>query len=390
MLKEAINGYVVTLTKQWEHDRTKSVGASEIGLCARKVFWTKFENTARGVPRDDDWEDAWGARIRGTIMESAFWAPAMKLKFGDNILYSGPDQRTFVSGYISATPDALIINQSRDCLKHLGVPDIGPSGVLLAESKTVDPRTNLVEAKVENYMQTVVQMGLVRECTDYKPDYDVLTYTDASFWSEVSEFAVPFDSALYDVAKRRAAIIINAESGKELKPEGWIAGGKECSFCPFVKACGVERRAVPQNNARATPQFVAEISDYARKYNELQAIVDRDTTGLKELAHTIKERLKDKGVRRIEGVVNWYKVAGRNYWKSKEMAAKLLELGIDTDEYASVGEESDRLVVSASIPTTMSRPRMLLPGKQRRHANVKPIRTRAKTKTKTKTKSVRR
>lgn len=362
MLKQAFIEYAKTLDTPFKHDRSKTVGASEIGLCARKVFWTKFEKTSRGVARDGDWEEQWGARIRGTIMESAFWAPAMQLRFGDNILFSGRDQRTLQIDYISATPDAVLINQPRDCLKHLGVDDIGESGCILAECKTIDPRTNLVEAKTENYMQTIVQMGLMRECTEHKPNYDVLSYIDASFWSEVVEFAVPFDAGLYEVAKQRAAIIINAENGRELKPEGWIAGGKECSFCPFVGPCGVERRTVPLQNSRATPQFVAEIADYANSYNRMAANISFEETQLRDLQNTIKERLRDKGVRRIDGVVNWYKVGGRTYYKASAMKDKLLELGEDVDDYAAVGEESDRLVVSANIPAEYSRPALLLPG----------------------------
>jgi hypothetical protein len=221
-------------------------------------------------------------------------------------------------------------------------------------------------------MQTIVQMGLIREQTPYKPNYDVLTYTDASFWSEVSEFAVPFDETLYKTAKQRAAIIMNASNGGELKPEGWIAGGKECAFCPFVKACGVERTAVPPHNVRATPQFVAEIADYARQANVLETEIERRDKALKDLQDTIKTRLREKGVRRIAGVVNWYRVGGRTYYSVNDMKAKLAELGEDTDDYAKVAEASDRLVISASIAAENVRPTMLLPGKRRKGGTRKP------------------
>jgi hypothetical protein len=359
MISEAMADYVRTLDKEWQHDRTKSVGASEIGLCARKVFWNKHENRPKGVKRDADFEDMWGARIRGTIMESAFWVPAVNKRFAGFIRYSGPDQKTLINGTLSATPDALVVDQPRDALQEFGIDDIGESGCFLLECKTIDPRTNLVEAKVENYMQTIVQMGLIRELTEYKPEYDLLTYTDASFWSEVSEFVVQFDQKMYDTAKLRADIIINADKGTDLKPEGWIAGGKECSFCPWVGPCGVERRSVPMHNAKATPQFVAEIADYAIKCNNLTASIEFAEHQLRDLQNTIKERLRDKGVSRIDGVVNWYKVAGKQYYSAKGMRERLQQLGEDTDRFAKLGEPSDRLVITATsslLPTAIALP----------------------------------
>src|SRR3954470_741978 len=106
MLKEAIDQYAASLNTWFHHDRSKSVGASEIGQCARKTFWVKHEGT---VPRDADWFDRYGARVRGSIMEEAFWQPALKAKFGDRVLVSGKDQKTLQLGYLSATPDALIV-----------------------------------------------------------------------------------------------------------------------------------------------------------------------------------------------------------------------------------------------------------------------------------------
>jgi hypothetical protein len=54
----ALDAYAATLNKTFEHDRTQSVGASEIGQCARKVFWTKNElDPAHRAPRDVDYQE---------------------------------------------------------------------------------------------------------------------------------------------------------------------------------------------------------------------------------------------------------------------------------------------------------------------------------------------
>lgn len=360
MLRQIIDQYAASLNREWNYDRSKSVGASEIGQCARKTYWMKAEGTKRGVQRDPDWEDKYGARIRGTVMESAFWQPAMEARFGDNLLRSGDAQITLKLGNLSATPDALVINQPRDAMKDIGVIDIG-SDCFMAECKTIDPRTNLIEAKAENLFQVHVQLGLTRELTEYKPVFDLLSYMDASFWSEIIEYPVEFDPEIYQAAKDRATVIMSAGHASELPPEGWIAGGKECSFCPFVRPCGVERRSVPQNNVKATPQFVAEITDYCVEANRLETALEADQIRLRSIQQTIKDRLREKGVKRIQGVVNWYEVAGSTHYGSKAMRERLTELGEDAEEFANVGNPSDRLVIAA-MPAALPVKR-LLPGK---------------------------
>jgi hypothetical protein len=352
MLKQIIDSYANTLNKQFHHDRTKTVGASEIGQCARKTYWVKHEGTYKGAKRDIDWFDRYGARVRGTVIEEAFWQPALRAKFGDKLLVSGKEQKTLQSGYLSATPDALIVNLPSDCLKDLGVADIG-SDCLMAECKSIDPRTNLVEAKTENLFQCEAQLGLVRELTPYKPNYDLLTYVDASFWSEIIEYPVEYDPDIYYAAKDRATVIMTAEAATDLPPEGWIAGGKECSFCPFVGACGVERRSIPKDNKAATPQFVAEITDYCDQHNQLKANITAEEKRLRTVQQTIKDRLREKGVRRIEGVVNWFEVKGAVRYGPNKMKARLEELDEDVEQFASVDDPSDRLVIAA-IPVATS------------------------------------
>lgn len=369
MLKAIIDEYAATLEKKWSHDRSKTVGASEIGQCARKTLWTK-----QGKKPDDDWTETYGARVRGTIIEENFWYPALAARYGDALIHAGPKQKTLVKGYLSATPDALILNQPPDALKMLGIPDIKGT-CFMAECKTIDPRANIIEAKTENLFQVHVQLGLTRELTDHQPVYNVLTYTDASFLSEVIEFPVEFDPKIYRAAEDRATVIMTAKHGAELPPEGWIAGGKECSFCPFVKPCGVERRSVPRENKKATPQFVAEITDYAREINSLKQQIMTAEKKQREMEQTLKDRMREKGVRRIEGVVNWYKVSGSVHYKGAAMKQRLIELGEDVDEFASEGEETDRLVIAA-IPAVI--PGTFVPGTLKKR-KIKRANTKART-----------
>src|SRR5262249_35664409 len=72
--------------------------------------------------------------------------------------------------------------------------------------------------------------------TQWKPNYAVISYTDASFWDRVTEFAIPFDETIFANAKTRAETIMGAASASELEP-GLIAGGFECRWCPFKETC---------------------------------------------------------------------------------------------------------------------------------------------------------
>jgi hypothetical protein len=355
MIKDALDAYAASLNRKWEHDRSQTVGASEIGQCARKTYYTKVENDPTyGFVRDPDYADRWGAKMRGTLMENEFWAPAMKAKYGDKLLYSGKDQQSFVSGFLSATPDGLLTGLPPDALAHLGVPFLPQDttrfgGTIMAECKSADPRTNLDEAKPVNIFQTHVQMGIVRESTIYRPTHSLLSYMDASFWDDVKEFVIPFDQGIYDAGKARATQIMTATSPSELEPEGYLAGGRECELCPFTGACGVVRMSVPtEKNVPVDPQFAAEIADMSREIAALEKTVDAESVQLRTLKQALKDRLREKKIRKIPGIVSWSSVKGRKAYDNKKIQEAAVAAGIDIEQFVTTGEPTDRLSVTAA------------------------------------------
>lgn len=339
MIKEALDEFATSITKTWPHDRTKTVGASEIGLCARRMHFVK-----KAKAHDDSHVEGWGARMRGNVMESELWVPAMEKKFGKRYLHGGALQKTFADKWLSATPDGLVVGLKRDALKHLGVKDI-ESDCILVECKSLDPRVNLRQAKDENTYQVQVQMGLIRKLTKHKPVYGLISYMDASFWNEVSEWPVKFDERVFKAAEARAEQILTSEGPQDLAPEGWIAGGSECEYCPFTKACGVIRRSVPEGEAAADPQFAAEITDMCLELQELEAEVEQGTARVREKQQAIKDRLREKGVRKIPKVVTWSAVKGRKSYDNKAIHAAASAAGIDIEEHTTIGEPSDQLRV---------------------------------------------
>jgi hypothetical protein len=337
MIRDALERYVKATKKVWPGGRESTVGASEIGLCARRVHWTK-----RNGIKNVDHEESWGAQVRGTIMEQQFWHPALKRRFGRKFRLD--QQKTLRDGALSATPDGLLVGLDRECLKDLGVRDIGESQCILVESKTIDPRVNLIKEKEENAYQVQVQLGLVRKLTKYKPEYALISYIDASFWNEILEFPVKFDPRVFEEAERRAARILEGPP-KALAPEGWIAGGRECEYCPFTDACGVIRRSVPERDAAADPQFQAEVEDACREICELKDQAEAAETQVRVKEQALKDRLREKGVRKIPRVVVWSAVKGRTSYDNKAIREAAAAKGVDVEGYSTVGEPTDRLQI---------------------------------------------
>jgi hypothetical protein len=353
MINDALAAYAKSTARTFEN-RENTVGASEIGQCARKVYFAKNAgDPIYGAESDEDFADVWGARLRGQLFENYFWEPALRAHHGAKLLYAGADQKTLVCGFLSATPDGLLIEQPADALAGLGVNDIDGDASLVVECKTIDPRVKLDGARPEHTYQAIVQLGLFREVTKHRPEWAAISYVNASFLDDIIEFPVRFNPAVFDNAKKRAAQIAVATSASELKPERWIAGGRECEHCPFTQACGVIRHSVPTAPQAETvdPQFIAEISDLARDAKRQRGEVEAATAALREIEYDIKERLRAKNARQIKGAgvsVTWSAVKGRPSYDMPAIREAAEKLGLHLAEYETVGEPTDRLTIRVS------------------------------------------
>jgi hypothetical protein len=265
----ALAAHALGMERQFEA-REQTVGASEVGRCMRQTFYYKNEGDRdRGAQRDPAYADRWrGAAARGTVFETHYWVPAMRAAYGARLLYAGAEQRTLAQGFLSATPDGLLVDvgiahsgdeithsgdriaHSGDRIAHSG-DEIAPAGgdrSLLLECKTVHPNTRLTEPKPAHAFQVQVGLGLVRALTPHRPEHALISYTSASDWSDTREFMVRRDPAVFATARTRALQILTTPSAAALPPEGRIAGGKECGWCPFTGAClGAQRSTVKQS-----------------------------------------------------------------------------------------------------------------------------------------------
>lgn len=357
--KAAMDAYAASRPKKFGKKRALVVGASEIGQCSRKIgYLKKSEDERYQVDPDPDYLDSYGARVRGTVFES-YWVRAMRHTYGDNLLMAGSKQKSWTVDCLSGTPDGILINQKRDLLKHLGVNDIGPSGAIVVDCKTIDPRISLKTAKPEHVYQVKVQLGLIRELSEYQPDFGLLSYHNASFWDDVVEFVVAFDSKIYERAKIRAGTIIHSESAAELLPEGWIAGGDECTYCQFKRACAAVRGDVPApgKGRRLDSQTFEHFAQLAKQYSDLSTTVSGMEDEQRHIQHQIKELLKENGLRRIdEGNIKviWSPVVGRPSWDMPAIRNALVATGIDIEKFERTGEPTDRLIVSVRAKSNIT------------------------------------
>jgi len=160
MIREALAEFANANARVFD-DRASTVGASEIGQCARKTFFAKnASDPTYGITSDTDFEDTYGATLRGRLLENHFWVPALRARFGSKLLYAGNEQRTLTSGFLSATPDGLLIDAPEDEFVRLGVFDITGDGSVVVECKSIDPRVRQ-ELKPEHVYQAQVQLGLL-------------------------------------------------------------------------------------------------------------------------------------------------------------------------------------------------------------------------------------
>lgn len=350
MIKRALDQYAAASNKDWALDRGMTVGASAVGQCARKVWFEKNADDPEAPQPDPEFIDSYGAKLRGTVMEDEMFVPALRLAHGDNFIMGGADQRTLVLDLLSATPDGLLINQPRDALKHLGVEDI-EGDCLATECKTVDPRINADSLPKEvNVFQAIVQLGLIRTLTPYKPMYALISYTDAAWWDQVREFPIRFDPAVFETAKLRARDIMLAQSANDLKPEGMIAGGKDCDYCAFTRACGSARASfVPREEKPLDAATTDLIANQAKLVSALEESAENYASEARTAKARLRDMLSEAGTRRVEGEgvkVRWAATKGRKSIDNKALREAAEAAGIDVSAFNRQGAEGDQIVIS--------------------------------------------
>lgn len=357
-LEDLFDEFIANNQKTWSHDRNKSVGASEAFGCIRKSWFGK-RGKDFGYVRDPAYKDSWGAIRRGDIIENYQVVPAVRSgleRRGLDLIMEGEDQETIVDGVSSATLDGLIIDPTgaklpADFLEYYGLSNIDEDSIVL-EMKSFDPRINITEPKAIHEGQTQMQMGLIRETTEYKPNYALIVYVNASWLDDIRIYIVPFDEQVYQIGRQRAEKVFETEDPAVLHAEGKLDG--MCAYCPFKNSCDeVSVGRVPEKRKALSKGEVADQDSYL--VSELDILVNHHK-GLKKTEKALKREVEEsnEAIRqtliqsnksRAVGSgwkVSYTTIAGRKTL-SKE---KMEEAGLDPNDYMQEGSGYEKLTVT--------------------------------------------
>lgn len=342
------NQHVAENQKVWDHDRSSTVGASEVFGCQRKSYFDKF-HARDGYERDPHFEQDWGAMERGNIIEEHWVVPVLESKIPktSKYLFGSSGQETFVYGVNSATPDGLVTDLPPDALSDYGIDDI-ESDCILIEIKSFDPRSKFEEEKAIHHGQIQTQMGIIRRMTTFRPMYGVIIYVNASFLSDIRPFVVRYDPSVWKAAQIRADKVINSTDATELRPEGKING--LCEYCPWTHSCAkVSKEAIPETKTKKNDVLDEDIREELRELARLASKAAKDEKEAKEEKETLRAEIREKlqeldrkNVKEDDFSVSWTWIEGRDTIDTKQMA----EDGIDLEPYKTPGVGYDRLTVS--------------------------------------------
>lgn len=356
---EIFGNYVKSIAKEWAHDRSKSVGASEVFDCLRKAWFTK-RGTEMGYTPDEEYEEDWGAMERGNLIENYFLAPALQnnMPAGLKAEFVGEDQVTLGLGYNTATPDGLITGLPMNCAvrvrggtQDIFIPDI-KSDCIVLELKSIDPRATLVEERAKHHGQTQVQLGLFRDTTDYKPHYSIILYIDASFLSKFTPFVVEFDENTYAAAGPRATNVFTVDDPKKLFAEGRYTGA--CQYCKWRIACGKSTVSlIPKydEDKQSTPETIEKMDGLLVTYFDMKAKSELAEKELGVQKAKITEFLAQRNTRKMQAPtasVTWYGQEGKKTYNTAAMEAD----GIDLTPYEKQGADFDVVRITPRLKPT--------------------------------------
>jgi hypothetical protein len=295
--------HIAPPSRHW--DRLDTVGASEIGQCARRVWYVKHEE-----PHE---ESGWGFKERGHHVER--WVIERLRAAHVPIEHAGDDQRTLSDGFLSATPD-------------------GRLGRVSFDVKSFDPRKTRLPEEAHIFQ---VRLGAR---LDSDADQALLVYVNASDFQDIQEFGPwpELSDDEYDGAKQRARTIMTAHS-----PEAFLREGKfdsECTrwSCPFQAQCLGE---AIEGGGKLSPEDQTRLEDLQAKYRAISAdqeTAEREANRIKE---QFREILRAADVKSATGIGNVSRRGGRASLDTEAMERD----GIDLAPYRKTGVDFDAITI---------------------------------------------
>lgn len=339
--------------KTWPQDRRLTVGASEAFSCIRKTWFTKRGHMF-GIEKDTDYEENWGAMERGNIIENHHVVPAVVeglKRRGMELIMCGEGQDTIFQGVTSATLDGLVINAPKDLLVAYGLDDI-ESDCIVLEMKSFDPRISITGPKPVHEGQTQMQMGLVREETEYQPEYAIVMYVNASWLDDIRCYVVKFDEVAFNAGRDRNNKVFETDDPAAFGMEGKLDGS--CTYCQYKGACGAvtaarvpaSRKPLTKKEVDNQPDFLVNTLDpLVRKVEILRKNKKAAEKALEEGNEEVRQILIGSNQSRAVGQgwkANYSAIAGRKTLSK----AMLEEAGLDPEDFMARGTGYEKLTIT--------------------------------------------
>jgi hypothetical protein len=200
-------------------DRSKFVTASEIGKCARQIYFSKY--AARYSIPPARGKGGWGYFARGHNVEA--WAVEQMRASKEDVRfeYIGKDQVSFYADVQSGTPDGIMFYDNE---------------VIVLDIKSIDPRKNTKILPDTVHLDQVQQnMDLVAYCLDYEVTGGLLLYINASNYELMHEHEFKPNYPRMRELEARSKMIMAATAAENIRAEGIFNGG--CKFCTFTEHC---------------------------------------------------------------------------------------------------------------------------------------------------------
>jgi hypothetical protein len=349
--KALFDAYIAENQKNWEHDRSTTAGASEVFNCMRQLVLEKRHEEFGATP-DPDYEMDWGATHRGDLIENFFFVPALRFALpallGLTIEYSGDAQKTLKLNRASATPDGLITGippgpvtiRCGDIVVDL--PKV-TTGCISIEFKSIDPRANLEEERAKHHGQVQMGMGILNETTEFKPQFSVILYANASFLSDLKPFVVEFDPGVYAAGKMRAEKVWTFEKITDAPPEGRMHKG--CDYCRWRNACGAAILSQwAETKPTSTPEQLAACTPHIMAYMDAKKAAEAAELVFEQAKQALKDAMYAQKTRTLKAdnfTVSWQTVRPT----MKPSITAMREAGVDLSPYMRETAGYDKVVV---------------------------------------------
>lgn len=258
--------------KNWMFDRNETVGASEIGKCAKQINFRK--SGAEGIRSENS---TYGFAVRGDILENHFLAPTVisyfKDKEGTVAENLGEDQVTIRDGYLSCTPDGKLLNAKKEDIvdfffrncecPHEKLNDYDDYAIEFKTYATIAIKEVPEETHVSQVQAQLVLMGL---------DKCLLVYCHASSL-DIKTFLIERNKNItLEGLQERAESVITGDN-EDLFAEGLVLG--ECKYCEFSHLCtgftNVDLSGMSNSSKEdGVPVDDPAIIEFMEEYNEAE------------------------------------------------------------------------------------------------------------------------